>query len=99
MGFSHICQVLPRVREEIRTQTPVWASRHINRCTVLPELGFLLAVTLNPNTREGVYNGQGMIGDYWELELIDGDLVHCKTAIMRDLDAQYGELPSEIASE
>lgn len=97
--FSHVCQMLPNAKESAQRELPSWAAQYVHYCTILPELGFLLAVTLNPETGEGVYHGQDAAADDWHIKFINGDLVHYKNTAMLDLDSQYGDLPSQIASE
>lgn len=83
----------------VRREAPPWATKHIRYCTVLPELGFLVAVTLDSSRGEGFYLGQGAADGPWDPCFVNGDLVFYKNALMLDLDAQFGDLPSRIARE
>jgi DNA mismatch repair protein MSH5 len=91
--------MLPEANALVRREAPPWATKHIRYCTVLPELGFLVAVTLDSSTGEGFYLGQGAADGPWDSIFVSGDLVYYKNALMLDLDAQFGDLPSRIARE
>ncbi|KAK0754086.1 muts domain V-domain-containing protein [Schizothecium vesticola] len=95
--FARICQMLPEANAMVRREAPPWATKHIRYCTVLPELGFLVAVTLDSSTGEGFYLGRGAADGPWDPSFVNGDLVYYKNALMLDLDAQFGDLPSRIA--
>ncbi|KAK1828220.1 muts domain V-domain-containing protein [Podospora conica] len=97
--FARICQMLPEANATVRREAPPWATKHIRYCTILPELGFLVAVTLDSSTGEGFYLGQGAADGPWDPSFVNGDLVYYKNALMMDLDAQFGDLPSRIAQE
>ncbi|KAK3383895.1 muts domain V-domain-containing protein [Lasiosphaeria ovina] len=97
--FAHVCQILPEIKGELLRDIPEWAAEHIHHCTVIPQLGFLVAVTLNPETGEGVYSGQELTGDAWHISFISEDLVYYKTSAMADLDLQHGDLSARIADE
>ncbi|KAK0730594.1 muts domain V-domain-containing protein [Lasiosphaeris hirsuta] len=84
--FTHACEMLPDLTDGIRKETPAWAAQHIRHCTILPQLWFLVAVTLNRETGEGLYSGQ-TTDDNWQ------------NSSLLELDSHYGDLPSQIADE
>jgi DNA mismatch repair protein MSH5 len=65
----------------------------------MPQLGFLLAVALDPETGDGFYHGQHDHEGEWTTCFSSDDVVYYKNRLMRDLDSQYGDLPSRIAGE
>lgn len=91
--------MLPEANATVRREAPPWATKHIRYCTILPELGFLVAVTLDSSTGGGFYFGQGAADCPWDPSFVNGDLVYYKNALMLELDAQFGDLPSRIARE
>ncbi len=97
--LSRIRQELPQLTDNVREGAPLWAAPHIHHCTILPQLGFLVAVTFNPETGEGAYSGQGSADGDWELHFINGGLAYYKSPVMANLDEEYGELPSRIAGK
>jgi len=76
---------------------PKTVAQHILHCTVMPQLGFLIGVRLDPRTGEGIYHGQYHLGDEWTLCFTADELAYYKNQRMLDLDSQYGDLPSRIA--
>ncbi|KAK0733359.1 muts domain V-domain-containing protein [Lasiosphaeria miniovina] len=97
--FAHVCQILPKIKGELLRDVPEWVTEHIHHCTVIPQLGFLVAVTFNPEIGEGVYSGQDLAGDAWHISFISEDLVYYKTSTMANLDLQHGDLSARIADE
>jgi DNA mismatch repair protein MSH5 len=91
--------MLPELREAAVRDAPREAAEYIRHCTVMPELGFLIAVSLNPETGEGVYHGQGHAEGEWMMCFVSEDVVYYKNQLMLDLDSQYGDLPSRIAGK
>ena len=73
--------------------------KHIRYCTILPQLGLLVAVTLDASTGEGLCFGPPTADGAWGLKFANGDLAYYKNPLMSDLNAQYGDLPSRIARE
>jgi DNA mismatch repair protein MSH5 len=80
-------------------EVPREAARYIRHCTIMPQLGFLVAVQLDPETGEGVYHGQHHPDGEWMMYFVSEDIVYYKNQLMLDLDSQYGDLPSRIAGE
>lgn len=88
--------MLPDLKESVRQEAPSAAAEHIHHCTVMPQLGFLIAVRLDPETGEGIYHGQAHPEDEWVMCFASEDMAYYKNQLMLDLDSQYGDLPSRI---
>ncbi|GAB1311213.1 hypothetical protein MFIFM68171_01423 [Madurella fahalii] len=97
--FTNVCRTLPDLKRSVVRDIPRAAVEHVHHCTVMPQLGFLTAVRLNPNTREGMYHGQNCPNDEWIMCFSSEGIVYYKNRFMLDLDSQYGDLPSRIADE
>ncbi|KAK3299100.1 muts domain V-domain-containing protein [Chaetomium fimeti] len=97
--FADVCRLLPELKQSVVQEGPTEAAEFILHCTVMPPLGFLVAVSLDPNTGEGVYHGQHHPEGEWMMCFISDDMVFYKNQLMLDLDSQYGDLPSRIADE
>jgi DNA mismatch repair protein MSH5 len=97
--FADVRQMLPDLKESVIRDVPREMAQHIRHCTVMPQLGFLIAVTLDSETGEGVYHGQHHPDGAWAMCFTSEDTVYYKNQLMLDLDTQYGDLPSRIAGE
>ena len=91
--------MLPELHETVVRTSPRAAVGYIRHCTIMLQLGFLLAVTLDPGTGEGFYYGQHDHKGEWTMCFSSGDVAYYKNQLMLDLDFQYGDLPSRIAGE
>jgi DNA mismatch repair protein MSH5 len=97
--FTDVCQALPEIKESVARDVPREAAQYLLHCTVMPQLGFLVAVKLDPKTGEGIYHGQHHPDGEWVMCFATGDIVYYKNQLMLDLDSQYGDLPTRIAGE
>lgn len=77
--------------------SPSWAASYIRSCIFLPQLGFLLAIELDPETGYSKYRGERENGDCWEQLFVADGAVHYKNNDMRHLDEQFGDIYCEIA--
>ncbi len=91
--------MLPELKESVVRQIPPRAAEYIRYCTIMPDLGFLTAVSMDPETGEGIYHGQDLHDDEWTMVFFSRDIVYYKNRLMLDLDSQYGDLPSRITSQ
>jgi DNA mismatch repair protein MSH5 len=91
--------MLPELKETVVRQIPPEAAEYIRHCTIMPDRGFLIGVSMDPDTGEGIYHGQGLHGDEWMMFFFSRDVVYYKNRLMLDLDSQYGDLPSCIAGQ
>jgi DNA mismatch repair protein MSH5 len=90
---------LPKLKEDVVATVPHGARRYIEYCTMVPQLGFFVAVTLNPETDQGAYNGEGSMDGEWELRFIADDLAFYKNPMMLELDAEHGDLHTRISGK
>ncbi|KAL1843139.1 hypothetical protein VTJ49DRAFT_2889 [Mycothermus thermophilus] len=97
--FADVCRFLPELAKHVAQDVPEQFTSYIHHCTVMVDLGFLVAVQRNPESGEGVYHGQYHAEDVWELILTTEEIVYYKNQAMRDLDSQYGDLLGRIADE
>lgn len=78
---------------------PRAAVGNVRHCTIMPQLGFLIAVLRDPETGEGAYHGQHDPDGEWVMCFTNEETVYYKNQVMLDLDSQYGDLQSRIAGE
>jgi DNA mismatch repair protein MSH5 len=89
--FAGLEDILGQVRVRLLQVMPEWARAHLVNCIFYPQLGFLAAVHLDPRTGKGMYHGEGLIDDNWEMMFTNDGLVLYKTRMMSELDATYGD--------
>jgi DNA mismatch repair protein MSH5 len=89
--FAGLEDILAQVRMRLLQIMPGWARVHPVNCIFYPQLGFLVAVVLDPETGQGAYHGQGLNNDNWVKMFTNEGLVLYKTRMMRDLDQTYGD--------
>ncbi|KJZ71201.1 hypothetical protein HIM_09407 [Hirsutella minnesotensis 3608] len=87
---------LTAVVRQVNQELPGWARQHIRSCIFLPQVGFLMAVELDPLTGNGKYEGEGDPNERWEKLFTADDSVCYKNHYMTELDAQYGDIYCEI---
>ncbi|AEO54244.1 hypothetical protein MYCTH_99556 [Thermothelomyces thermophilus ATCC 42464] len=97
--FANVCHILPELKDSVVRETPREAARFIRHCTVMPQIGFLVATELDPETGEGAYHGQNDPDSEWVMCFVSEDMGYYKNRLMLDLDSQYGDLLSRIADE
>ncbi|KAK3394536.1 DNA mismatch repair protein MutS [Podospora didyma] len=97
--LATVVQLLPALQQAASSYIPRWAVQHIQHCTIMSQLGFLLAVTRNPETGQGVYNGKELADDNWEIVFATKDVVYYKTRVMLAFDERYGNVHTDIANE
>ncbi|KAI0125765.1 muts domain V-domain-containing protein [Xylariales sp. AK1849] len=81
---------LTEVNEKLRQDVPEWAQRYVQNCVFLPQLGFLTVVSLNPETGNPNYEGEGL-KDVWDRMFAADGSVYCKNRRMREMDEQCGD--------
>lgn len=89
--FSGLEDILAQVRMKLVEIMPVWAREHLVNCIFYPQLGFLVAIALNPETGQGAYQGEGLANDNWVMMFTNDGLVLYKTRMMTELDQMYGD--------
>ena len=83
--------ILTEVSIKVLQVMPAWAREYLNNCIFYPQVGFLVSISENPETKKGFYQGEGIPGDDWEtMFTIEGAVLY-KSMMMRDMDAMYGD--------
>lgn len=88
--------LLTHVANEISNELPEWARRYIENCIFFPQLGFLTVVAIDPVTGKGMYEGEGVEGDFWERRFVSKDMGYYKNSRMREMDAGLGDVWAQI---
>ncbi len=94
-GMEHF---LTSVVMNIRGQVPEWARAYIENCIFIPQLGFLTTVSLNPDTGQGNYEGEGL-QDTWERIFMAEGKVYYRNRQTKELDEQFGDAYCMIIGE
>lgn len=94
--FAGLEHILAEVRVRLVSIMPDWARPHLVNCIFYPQLGFLVAINVDPQTEMGFYQGQGLADDMWETMFMNDGLMLYKTRMMKELDATYGDPYSRI---
>ncbi|KAK6078726.1 MutS domain V [Seiridium cupressi] len=81
---------LTDVNAKLHADIPDWAQRYVQGCVFYPQLGFLTVVSLNPQTGNANYEGEGL-NDVWERIFADDGVVYCKNRRMREIDEHFGD--------
>ncbi|KAB5551373.1 muts domain V-domain-containing protein [Coniochaeta sp. 2T2.1] len=89
--FAGLEDVLAAVRVRVLQVMPDWAREYLHNCIFYPQLGFLVSISENPETKKGFYRGEGIPGDDWVMMFTTEGVVMYKTTMMKDLDATYGD--------
>ena len=83
-----LTDVASRLNEEI----PQWAQEYVQSCIFLPQIGFLTIVSMDPQTGQGLYEGEGSTDPSWKPLFHAKDCVYYKNQKMKDLDEEVGDL-------
>ncbi|KAI0478736.1 muts domain V-domain-containing protein [Xylariaceae sp. FL0804] len=86
-GMDHF---LTGVIAKLQNGLPEWARKYVKNCIFFPQLGFLTAVTLNPETGKGNYDGEGL-DDVWERMFVAEECVYYKNRQMKEMDDEFGD--------
>lgn len=97
--FHGLSSFLTSVAHELVQTLPEWAIRYIQCCTFMPQLGFLVVVTLDPNTGKGYFDGEGIEADSWVAMFQNEGQIFYKNNMMRDLDRRIGDMYCKIIGE
>lgn len=97
--FAGLEDILAQVRMKLLQVMPGWARVHLVNCIFYPQLGFLVAIVLNPETGQGAYHGQGLNNDNWVKMFTNEGLVLYKTRMMQDLDHTYGDPYGQLVGQ
>lgn len=80
------------MRKELMDDLPEWARRFEMSFQFWPQLGFLTAIPLDPETGKGVYEGEGYEDAGWELMFKDETTVYYKNRKAKEMDMHWGDL-------
>lgn len=83
---------LSKVCAKLMTDIPEWATQYVCNCVFFPQLGFLTAVILEPETGRGKYEGEGTDDSSWDLMFCTADRVYYKNRQMKEIDGHFGDL-------
>lgn len=83
---------LNEVAAHLVAEIPEWAQQYVKNCIFYPQIGFLTAVSMDPETGRGNYEGEGLGDDAWEQMFAADGNIHYKNRRMKELDRQYGDL-------
>ena len=97
--YTEVYDMLPRAREAVVKAVPAWASMYVQDCIMFPGHGFLITVTLDEETGGGVYTGEDLSYDPWEMVFVREGLAHYKNQMMRQMDVEFGDPADDIASK
>lgn len=78
---------------------PEWAAKYLASCIFFPQVGFLTAVMIDPETGRGAYEGEGTEGGAWEMSFVGETAVYYKNRHMREMDNYYGDIHSSICGK
>ncbi|KAK4224619.1 muts domain V-domain-containing protein, partial [Podospora fimiseda] len=95
--YEQLMSLLPELKQTQLNEVPKWAHKYILDCSISRQLGFLVRVTPDPETGEGMYHGKDE--DEWEKILVNETGVFYATRYMNELRSQYGDLISSILDE
>ncbi|KAK4165824.1 muts domain V-domain-containing protein [Cladorrhinum sp. PSN259] len=95
--YAEVLDLLPQLRDAQREEIPLWAHKHILGCSLMRGFGFVILVTPDRETDEGMYFGHD--GDEWERVSVNEKAVVYRTRYTREFDSQYGDLLQYIAEE
>lgn len=82
---------LANVIAKLQGSLPEWARKYVKNCTFFPQLGFLTAVSINPQTGKGNYDGEGL-HDAWTCMFLADGSAYYKNRQMKELDEELGDL-------
>lgn len=94
--FAGLEDMLGQVTVRLLQKMPGWARQHLVNCIFYPQLGFLVAIRLDQSTGKGMYHGEGLLNDNWEMMFTSDDLGLYKTRMMSELDAECGDLYGQL---
>ncbi|KAI0443128.1 muts domain V-domain-containing protein [Xylaria telfairii] len=86
-GMEHL---LANVNAKLRSSIPEWGRKYVQACIFLPQLGFLTTVSVNPQTGEGDYDGEGL-DDAWDCMFVVDGYAYYKNWQMKEMDEELGD--------
>ncbi|QIX01697.1 hypothetical protein AMS68_007214 [Peltaster fructicola] len=86
--YEGLEDLLSKVAEHFADAVPAELDANLN-VIFFPQIGFLVAVRLDPATSAGVYEG---IGELWDKMFVTETAAYYKNSITVELDEQYGDV-------
>ena len=94
--YDGVSSFLTKVVDDSSRHLAPETRKRIKSCIFLPQLGFLLVVETDPNTRRGQCEGEDAECQQWEKIFTAEGSVCYKNEAMRELDKLYGDMYCEI---
>ncbi|KAL3420742.1 MutS domain V [Phlyctema vagabunda] len=90
---------LTEVSKQVLDELPDWAPQYVQNCIFYPQVGFLTAVCLDPETGRGRYEGEGLENDIWTKYFTTNDMGYYKNRRMIQMDERFGDMYGEICDK
>jgi DNA mismatch repair protein MSH5 len=90
--YDGMDSLLTEAHSVLLGELPEWSLQYVTTCLFYPQLGFLTAVQLDPETGCGKYEGEGIENDTWDRMFVAHDLGYYKNRRMREMDDWFGDL-------
>lgn len=91
--YGGMTSLLTHVSENIAATVPAVYDAQIN-VIFFPQIGFLIAVRLLPDTRRGVYEGDET--EPWEKVFTTAEYAYYKSTHVKEMDQQFGDVYGHI---
>lgn len=96
--YDGIEDLLNQTSKNIAATIPPQHSLDLN-VIFFPQIGFLISIPFDANTRRGNYEGPDTEGDRWDCIFSTGSRVYYKDFRMRDLDDTIGDMYAIICGK
>lgn len=94
--YDGLNDLLQRVADDIQSMIPYGEDVKLN-AIFFPQIGFLIAVDIDPATGQGVYEGSDE--DPWEKMFTTEQVAYYKNSNVSELDAFFGDIYGRICGE
>lgn len=88
--YDGMNDLLSIVAKDIAEKIPQEVRLSLN-VIYFPQIGYLIVVPFDPETRQPVYDGHQNAEDHWEQMFTTGERVYFKNAQMRMMDEHFGD--------
>jgi DNA mismatch repair protein MSH5 len=95
--YDNMDNLLTTAAMQVSDSLPEYARYMVSNIAFFPQLGFLTAVLLDPNTGRGQYEGDE--GEVWELMFSSNDNGYYKNTRMKKMDECFGDMYSMICGK
>lgn len=93
--YDGLEDLLTQTSRQVASTVPAVYDLELN-VIFFPQIGFLIAIPINPTTGRGDYEGGEMEEQHWEHIFSTGQRVYYKDNRMRELDAGIGDIYAVI---